>query len=144
MGVYRVQKIINIMKRKFFFTASVLMAAFTLTGLTSCSDDDDNGGNGSKNLAYPSPTLVDSNGNKVYVSSIGELERASYSPFWSYTYDDAGNISEFSCIDNFDAIASGSTIVYNYGSGNRTIEIEIGSNGLISKMKEERTEKRWG
>lgn len=134
------------MKSKFTFAASILMGAFAMASFTACSSDDDKDGgdNGSTSWAYPSPTLVDTNGNRVYVSSIGTLED-SYTPFWTYSYDEAGNLSVFSCVDEFNAVVGTSTIVCTdyYDDDNYVIYVETGSNGLISKMREEWTDE-WG
>lgn len=134
------------MKSKFTFAASILMGAFAMASFTACSSDDDKDGgdNGSTSWAYPSPTLVDTNGNRVYVSSIGTLED-SYTPFWTYSYDEAGNLSVFSCVDEFNAVVGTSTIVCTdyYDDDNYVIYVETGSNGLISKMREEWTDD-WG
>lgn len=132
------------MKSKFICATSILMGAFAMASFTACSSDDDKGNdsNATAGLAYPSPILVDTNGNRVFVSSISELGYDAYSDWaWTYEYDNEDNLAGYSCVTVFDAVVGNSTIVYKgglpYSGEQEVVEIETNRDGLISKMREE-------
>ena len=130
------------MKSKFFFAASVLMSAFTLASFTACSSDDEeeNGGNGGdatldENVTpgpVPSPLLTDKDGNKIYVSSINNANR------YSFTYDENGLLTRW----GYYAIQGSSFIVTSVDDEDEgwIAYIQTNGDGLITKIK---TEYEW-
>jgi len=111
---------------KFWQLFTLLLATLAITPLTSCGDDEDNGGNGPGNgPAAPSTsntvfTTLDS--KKVSVSSIG---------YYDFVYDNDYNITK---INNLTIAYATGTIVYNDGDGS-TAKFEMNGNGHITKLK---------
>lgn len=137
------------MKSKFVFAANVLMATFAMISLTACPspDDPDLPPTSTPDAPTPSPTpsptpdptpgtvplssLVDLNGNKVYISSFGPDWANGY---YTYNYNEAGQLAGFIYYGS-KYYVNVSSFVISSDDGETTAYIETNSDGLISKMK---------
>lgn len=121
------------MKSYFLKAVSSLFLVFATVGLVACGDDDgDDGGGGSSSGSskVPAPYLVDSNGNKIQVSSVYNT---------SFTYDSDGKLTGL--IYNDRTYTIGSTFTLSYSDEKRSYKCSIltNSDGLITQLSYTKT-----
>ena len=104
------------MKRKHFLSVAVMLASVVLGGsLASCSGDDDS--------YIPSPTVTDKDGNKVQVTSVGNIR---------FSYDENGKLTSMS--DGYDTYTlEDDKFSFEYDEGEA--EVFLNSDALITKIE---------
>ena len=104
------------MKRKHFLSVAVMLASVVLGGsLASCSGDDDS--------YIPSPTVTDKDGNKVQVTSVGNIR---------FSYDENGKLTSMS--DSYDTYTlDGDKFAFDADEGHA--EVYLNSDGFITKIE---------
>lgn len=107
--------------RKFLTMATIaMMATAVATCLTAC-DDDEEGGSGS---SLPSPTLTDSNGNRLQVKSI-----SGGGDYYTFDYDDNGKLTS---IGDYEFEGNSFKLTSDHSS----LTVTLNSSGLITKLVE--------
>lgn len=114
------------MKNFAFKWMAMTMAVCMGVAVTACGDDEDDNGGGVSPGEVPAVSMTDTNGNPVYVRSIGSV---------SFEYDANGKLISFSNDGEVYSI-KGNSFSFSYAEDGEeeTINVSVNKQGLISAI----------